>query len=181
MEKKLLIVVDCQNDFIDGSLGTSEARAILPNVINKIKDYKDKSDSRIVFTLDTHDDNYLNTNEGKNLPIAHCVKGSYGWCLNAEILKLIKPKSKQLFEKKTFGSVKLAQYVKKHQFTDVEIIGLCTDICVISNALLVKTFCPEINIIVDSNCCAGVTVESHKSALETMKSCQIDIVGDQCD
>lgn len=165
-----------QNDFIDGSLGTNEARAILPNVIDKIKEYKDKPDSRIVFTLDTHNENYLNTNEGINLPIIHCIKGSYGWCLNGEILKLIKPKPKQLFEKKTFGSVKLAQYVKKHQFTDIEIVGLCTDICVVSNALLIKTFCPEIHIVINSKCCAGTTSENHKYALKTINSCQIEVI-----
>lgn len=175
MEKKLLIVVDCQNDFIDGSLGTNEAKAILPNVINKIKEYKDSPDSKIVFTLDTHDEMYLNTNEGKKLPVEHCIKGTYGWCLNSEILKTLKPKSKQLFEKKTFGSVKLAQYVKKHKFDSVEIVGLCTDICVVSNALMIKAYCPEIDIAIDSNCCAGVTVESHEYALKTMQSCQIEV------
>lgn len=169
---KILIVIDVQNDFIDGSLGTKEAVSIIPYIKNKM----DKFDGEIIFTMDTHDENYLNTFEGKNLPIIHCQKGTEGWNIKKEIYR----ENCKIFEKNCFASVDLAKYLselaQRENIESIEIIGLCTDICVISNAMLIKSFLPEVNIIVDSNACAGVTVESHEKALATMKMCQIKIV-----
>ncbi|WP_100065276.1 cysteine hydrolase family protein [Miniphocaeibacter massiliensis] len=171
--KDFLIVVDMQNDFIDGALGTEESVDIVPKVINKIKEF----DGEVIFTRDTHDKNYLQTLEGKNLPIEHCIKNTYGWEIKKEIdeLRLTEP-----IDKVTFGSDELALALKernsKDRINSITLIGLCTDICVISNALLIKSFLPEVNIIVDSKCCAGVTKESHNNALEAMKACQINIV-----
>ena len=168
--KRTLIVVDMQNDFIDGALGTKEARAIVPNVKKKIEESKARGD-KIIFTRDTHKSNYLKTNEGKHLPVEHCIEGTYGWIIANEVNY---PEYKHI-NKKTFGYT-LWDY--EDDFEEIERIGLCTDICVVSNALILKAFYPEINITVDASCCAGVTPESHKAALTTMKMCQINVIGE---
>ena len=167
---KILVVVDMQNDFIDGSLGTPEAVAIVPSVINKIRQYEDGG-NLIIYTKDTHFDDYLETREGRNLPVKHCIKGTPGHDIPADILR----SHELVFEKLTFGSVELISYLKSLEFDSVELIGLCTDICVVSNALMVKAHFPEIEVSVDSSCCAGVTPETHEAALTTMKMCQINI------
>ena len=169
----ILIVVDMQNDFIDGALGTKEAVAIVPNVLKKIENHKGK----IIFTRDTHQTNYMDTQEGAKLPVPHCIEGSFGWqireglCGHGEIAVLDKP---------SFGSTELAELLVKlnaeEEISSVCLIGLCTDICVISNALLIKAFLPEIPITVDAGCCAGVTPQSHLNALEAMKMCQIKVI-----
>lgn len=172
--KKVLIVVDMQNDFINGTLGTAEAAKIIPNVLNKIKTYPIEN---IYATRDTHYKNYLLTKEGRNLPIKHCIKNTKGWSIYPEIRAFISDKN--IYNKPTFGCIDLAkelQKINKTEPIDIEIIGLCTDICVVSNALLLKAYMPECNITVDSNCCAGVTVDKHNAALETMRSCQINII-----
>lgn len=169
--KKILIVVDMQNDFIDGSLGTPEAQRIVPAVIRKIRSYPTEN---IYATRDTHPLNYLETQEGKYLPVKHCIEGTYGWQIRSEIAELIL--ENHIFNKPIFGSLKLVETMKKLSETEgieVELIGLCTDICVISNALLLKAAMPEMKISVDAECCAGVTPEKHEAALETMRSCQI--------
>ncbi len=168
----ILIVVDMQNDFIDGALGTKEAAAIVPRVLERIKQFKGK----IIFTRDTHQNNYMDTQEGSKLPVPHCIEGSFGWQIregltgHGEICVLDKP---------TFGSRELGELLCRINAEDavssVTLIGLCTDICVISNALLVKAFLPEVPVSVDAACCAGVTVQSHLNALEAMKMCQINI------
>lgn len=173
MARKILIVIDMQNDFIDGSLGTKEAEAIVSAVIEKIKEYP-KQD--VYATRDTHPEDYLNTQEGKSLPVEHCIKGTKGWEIRADIAELIL--KNHIFDKPTFGSVQLAEAVKKmneEEPLEIELIGLCTDICVVSNALLLKAFMPEVRISVDPSCCAGVTPEKHEAALETMRSCQIQV------
>ena len=176
---KLLVVVDMQNDFITGSLGTKEAEAIVNNVRNKIKAYRENQDE-VVYTRDTHGPNYLETMEGNNLPVVHCIEGTWGWELETHIEKT-RLLGDKVFDKKTFGSTELGEYIahkfKEDNDLEVELVGLCTDICVISNALLIKSYCPEIEISVDKKCCAGVTVVSHENALEAMKMCQIKIVG----
>ena len=168
--KRTLIVVDMQNDFIDGALGTKEAQTIVPNVKKKIEEYKARGDE-IIFTRDTHLSNYLETNEGKHLPVEHCIDGTYGWIIADEVNY---PEYKHI-NKKTFGYT-LWDY--EGEFEEIEIIGLCTDICVVSNALILKATFPEINITVDASCCAGVTPETHKAALTTMKMCQINVIGE---
>jgi nicotinamidase-related amidase len=166
---KVLIVVDMQNDFIDGSLGSNEAQNIVPNVINKIKEYENEL---IYFTKDTHFDDYLDTSEGKKLPVKHCIKGTNGWDIPNEILN----NHNNVIEKYTFGSVELFEKLKEiENIESIELIGLCTDICVVSNALLAKAYFPNLQITVDSTCCAGVTTQSHQKALDTMKMCQIDV------
>lgn len=165
---KTLIVVDMQNDFISGSLGTKEAQAIVPNVKKKIEEYKARGDE-IIFTRDTHPSNYLETNEGKHLPVKHCIKGTYGWIIADEVNY---PEYKHI-NKRTFGYT-LWNY--EGEFEEIEIVGLCTDICVVSNALILKAQYPEIKITVDSSCCAGVTPESHQAALTVMKMCQIEVI-----
>lgn len=172
---KLLIVVDMQNDFVTGSLGTKEAVAIVPNVKKKIEKYLNNGDE-VCFTKDIHFKDYLDTQEGKKLPVEHCIIGTNGW----EIVDELKKYEQNVFEKYTFASRNLVEsvfYGNSH-FSSIEIVGLCTDICVVSNALLIKAFLPELVIIVDASCCAGVTPEKHKAALETMKSCQIDVIGE---
>lgn len=169
--KKVLLVIDMQNDFIDGALGTKEAVSIVENVNRKIADYRN-SGGVVVFTRDTHDEDYLNTSEGKKLPVPHCIKGSNGW----QITSKIDVSNDKIINKPTFGSIELAEYLQGTEIDAIEIIGLCTDICVISNAMILKAKFPEINITVDSTCCAGVTPESHLNALEAMKMCQINIV-----
>jgi nicotinamidase-related amidase len=166
---KTLIVVDMQNDFIDGALGTKEAVAIVPNVKKKIEEYKARGDE-IIFTRDTHFENYLETNEGKKLPVPHCVRNTHGW----HIADGLAVEGCDCINKITFGWTEWKYY----NFDEVEIVGLCTDICVVSNALILKATFPEINITVDASCCAGVTPESHKAALLTMKMCQINVIGE---
>ena len=169
--KNVLVVVDMQKDFIDGALGTKEAEGIVDSVVNKIKNF----DGEIIFTRDTHYDNYMDTQEGKKLPVVHCIKDSDGWEINEAIEELRKAEMK-VFDKPTFGSVELAKYLSQNtELESVTLVGLCTDICVISNAMLVKAFMPEIRVIVDAACCAGVTPDSHKNALEAMKMCQIEV------
>ncbi len=168
--EKLLVVVDMQNDFISGSLGTAEAVAIVPNVVKKIKEFE----GDVVFTKDTHLSDYPETQEGKNLPVPHCIKGTEGWMLCDELVPLAE--GCPVFEKPTFGSVALAQYIADKDYGEIELVGLCTDICVLSNALLIKAYLPECPICVDAACCAGVTPESHRNALEAMKMCQVHVV-----
>ena len=170
--KNILVVVDMQKDFIDGALGTKEAQAIVAPVVNAIQSF----DGEVVYTRDTHFDNYLETQEGKNLPVVHCIKGSAGWQLDPRIAALCTDKSR-IFDKPTFDSIDLAAYLKENQDLEhITLLGLCTDICVISNALLIKANLPEVSLSVLEKCCAGVTPESHKNALEAMKMCQIEIL-----
>lgn len=170
--KNVLVVVDMQKDFIDGALGTSEAVQIVDNVAEMIKGF----DGEVVFTRDTHFDNYLETQEGKRLPVPHCIKGSDGWRIDKK-LEALRLDERKVFDKPTFGCVELADYLKSLETLEcVTLIGLCTDICVISNALLIKAKLPEVTIRVVEHCCAGVTPESHKNALEAMKMCQIEVV-----
>ena len=165
--KKTLIVVDMQNDFIDGALGTKEAVAIVENVKKKIREYHERGDE-IIFTQDTHHEGYLWTNEGKHLPVTHCIEGSDGW----KIREGIYVEGSPCILKFQFGYTGWKDY----NLEDVELVGLCTDICVVSNALIIKALYPEIPVRVDSSCCAGVTPESHKAALETMKMCQVEVI-----
>lgn len=172
--KNILVVVDMQNDFIDGSLGTNEAVAIVDKVAQKIKNF----DGDIFVTYDTHGDNYLETPEGKKLPVSHCIKGTKGWELSEKIEKSLEGKKYKKIEKPSFGSLELPEIISKeygNEKKSIELIGLCTDICVVSNALMLKANFTEDEICVDSSCCAGVTPESHNAALLTMKMCQIDI------
>ncbi|MBQ7390346.1 MAG: cysteine hydrolase [Clostridia bacterium] len=168
---KVLVVVDMQNDFIDAALGTKEAEAIVPSVIEKIKKYEAYG-GLIIYTKDTHFDDYLSTREGRHLPVCHCIKGTPGHDIPDEILR----GHDIIFEKLTFGSVELVDYLKGVDFDEVELIGLCTDICVVSNALLIKATFPEKEVSVDSACCAGVTPDTHNAALTTMRMCQINVV-----
>ena len=173
--KKNLIVVDMQNDFINGSLGTPEAVSIVPKVADKIRTF----DGEIIVTKDTHFGDYLDSAEGKKLPVEHCIRGTEGWNLHPEIEEALSEKDYHTLEKLTFGSVDLPDMLFEltpDEEISIELVGLCTDICVVSNALILKAFFPDVNISVDSSCCAGVTPESHESALDTMKSCQIDIL-----
>lgn len=163
---KYLIVVDMQNDFISGSLGSEQARAIVKNVVNKVKTFN----GTIIFTKDTHDEQYLNTQEGKNLPVKHCIKGTFGH----EICPELKDYAKNVIEKPTFGSLNLPKLIKDDA-EEIELCGLCTDICVISNAMILKASFSETKIVVDSSCCAGVTNESHLTALASMKAVQIAV------
>lgn len=173
--KNFLVVVDMQKDFVDGSLGTIEAQGIVRNVCEKIKGFE----GEIIVTFDTHNENYLDTAEGKKLPVKHCIKGTKGFELDENVKSALAGKDYTIVEKPTFGSVKLPEIIReKAQGEDfsVEFVGLCTDICVVSNALLIKANFPEAEIFVDSSCCAGVTVESHNCALNTMRSCQINVI-----
>lgn len=166
-----MIVIDMQNDFIDGSLGTAEAVAIIENVKDKIRQY---SPEDVIATMDTHGEDYMNTQEGKYLPVEHCIKGTDGWKIREDIASLLT--GAKIYEKPTFGSMQLAADLKalsEVEEFELELIGLCTDICVASNALLLKAYMPEVKISVDPACCAGVTPEKHLAALETMRSCQI--------
>ena len=171
--RKILLVIDMQNDFIDGALGTREAEAIVDRVADEIKKYPV---SDIIATRDTHTEDYLNTREGKNLPVVHCVKGTTGWELNSKIAAALG--EALIIDKPTFGSRELAErltQMARAEELDITLVGLCTDICVVSNALLVKAFLPETPVRVIAACCAGVTPESHQAALDTMKTCQIQI------
>lgn len=178
---KILIVVDMQNDFINGALGTPEARAIVPNVIKKVEQYRNDPKGFIIYTADTHHENYLETQEGRNLPVPHCIHPSKGWMIPEEIYTLHAP----IIMKNTFGAENLINYLPsiericekdKGPIESIEFVGLCTDICVISNVMIAKSCCPEVPITVISSCCAGVTPESHANALRAMEMCQINIV-----
>lgn len=173
--KHILIVVDMQKDFVDGALGTAEAVAIVENVAAKIN----AQVGPIIVTYDTHSENYMDTAEGKKLPVPHCIKGTVGWELNDRVAEALSRKEYTSIEKPTFGSVALPALVETlagGEDFSLELIGLCTDICVVSNALLLKASFPEVPISVDAACCAGVTPESHKAALTTMGFCQIDVI-----
>ena len=173
--KKILIVVDMQNDFIDGSLGTPEAVKAVENATKEI----DGFDGEIIVTFDTHFGNYLDTAEGKKLPIPHCIDGTKGWELNGDIRTALGNRKYTAVSKGVFGVTDLPELIKEKAGAEdfsVELIGLCTDICVITNALLLKANFPEAPICVKADCCAGVTPELHEAALAVMKSCQIDII-----
>ncbi|MCQ2482449.1 MAG: isochorismatase family protein [Clostridia bacterium] len=176
--KKFLIVVDMQKDFVDGTLGTDEAVAIVPNVVNKIKGF----DGNIICTFDTHFDNYLDSSEGKKLPVVHCIKDTEGWQLNAAVSEALQGREFNEIHKITFGSRDLPSLIMSiagdvnDEDLSIELIGLCTDICVVSNALYLKANFPEAEIKVDSSCCAGVTPSTHNAALDTMRCCQIDVL-----
>lgn len=173
--KKFLVVVDMQKDFVDGALGTKEAQAIVPAAVETIK----KFEGQIFVTYDTHFENYMETAEGKKLPVPHCIKGTDGWKLDQQIAAALNGKDYTEVEKITFGSVDLPGMIGKaagEEEFSVELIGLCTDICVVSNALLLKATYPEMPISVDPKCCAGVSPETHEAALSTMRCCQIDIL-----
>lgn len=169
---KVLIVVDMQNDFVTGSLGTKEAQAIVPKVKKKIKEYYDCGD-KIFFTKDTHGYFYLDTQEGKNLPVEHCIYGTDGW----KIVDGLEVPNCLCIEKLCFGWTHWKDTIKNDP-DEIELIGLCTDICVVSNALILKATYPEVKITVDASCCAGVTPEKHKAAIEVMKSCQINVINE---
>ena len=171
--RKILIVIDLQNDFIDGALGTKEAVAVVEAVRQKILSYP-KED--VIATMDTHGEDYMQTQEGKYLPVPHCIRGTDGWQLRPEIRNLLTGAT--IFEKPTFGSTALAEHLKalaEREELELELIGLCTDICVVSNALLLKATLPETKITVDAACCAGVTPEKHAAALTTLRSCQVQV------
>lgn len=207
---KILVVVDMQNDFIDGALGTPEAVEIVPAVVKKIKEF----DELVVLTRDTHQENYMQTQEGSNLPVPHCIEGTDGWQINVEVMEAADQQAETLsesyaddddavmvtidpsiFNKPTFGCVELGEALLRANQAEpdaengidaddteniiesIEVIGLCTDICVISNAMLLKAFLPEVPVIVDAACCAGVTPESHIRALGAMQACQIEVTG----
>ena len=185
---RVLVIIDCQVDFVSGALGSVNAQAVIPHMKERIKDYAD-GDTLILFTKDTHDENYDKTMEGYHLPVAHCVRGTPGWSLVKEISSLADGYSNFLIYsddeivhsrvlKETFGSVKLGELLKQYEYeiTDIIFMGFCTDICVISNVLLTKAFLPNTRIIVDASCCAGSTLEKHLAALEVMKSCHIDVI-----
>ena len=168
----ILIVVDMQNDFIDGALGTAEAVAIVPKVVEKVRGFK----GTVIFTRDTHSEDYMQTQEGRNLPVPHCIKGSHGW----EVCPALEPLRTGLtIDKPTFGSAELGALLRELDAKDpvgsITLVGLCTDICVISNAMIAKAFLPEVPVTVDAACCAGVTPESHLNALSAMKMCQVRI------
>ena len=170
----ILVVIDMQNDFIDGALGTPEAVAIVPKVMVKMMNF----DGLVLGTRDTHGEDYLERQEGKKLPVVHCIKGTHGWEIKDEIQQLL---ISQPIDKPTFGSEALGNVLKDlnndvEPIDSITLVGLCTDICVISNAMLLKAFLPEVPIMVDASCCAGVTPESHERALEAMKACQIEII-----
>lgn len=172
---KKLIMIDIQNDFVTGVLGTKEAQQMLPRLMEKAGSFQ----GEILMTQDTHFENYLETQEGKLLPVSHCIKGTKGWELVPELEELRQQRKAKVYQKSCFGSIRLAEDLKaayeEGQLDGVELAGLCTDICVVSNALLIKAFLPEIPVIVDAGCCAGVTVEKHMAALEVMRSCQVII------
>lgn len=172
--KNVLVVVDMQKDFVNGSLGTPEAQAIVNGVAEKIKGFS----GHIFVTYDTHFEDYLTTPEGKKLPVEHCIKGNEGFELNNQVENALKDKEYEKVEKLTFGSTKLPKLIKDRvgdEEFSIELVGLCTDICVVSNALILKANFPDVSISVDASCCAGVTPESHNAALKVMQMCQIDV------
>ena len=172
-EMKTLIVIDMQKDFIDGSLGTKEAVGIVDNVKKKIEEYL-KNGDEVIFTRDTHQENYMDTNEGRHLPMIHCIEETEGWEIRPELIDAVKKSGSgnvTIINKPSFGYTGWGDF----EFEEIELVGLCTDICVVSNALILKALFPEIKISVDAAACAGVTPESHNAALTTMKMCQIEI------
>lgn len=179
---KILVVVDCQGDFISGSLGSPEAQAIVPKIVEKIMSLEDND--CIVLTQDEHYSDYLETQEGANLPVKHCIFNTDGIEINADIMNAIGEKvdGYRVYHKSTFGSLEMGysfyDYGQSEEVDTIEFVGLCTDVCVISNALITKAYLPEVEIIVDASCCAGVTPESHKAALTAMKSCQIKVINE---
>ena len=173
--KRFLVVVDMQKDFVDGALGSVDAVAIVPGVVEKIKSFE----GEIFITLDIHFDNYPETAEGRKLPVPHCIKGTEGWQLDKNVTCALSDREYTAVEQPTFGSLELPRLIEASADGDdfsIEIIGLCTDICVVSNTLLLKANFPEAPIAVDAACCAGVTVQAHEAALATMRSCQIDVI-----
>ena len=181
---RILIIIDMQNDFLTGTLGTLEAQAIISNVVKRIRESKDEM---IIFTQDTHQEDYLTTPEGIKLPIEHCIEGTHGWEIHEEILNtwrqnkhtvVIPDVENNSFKKPVFGSVDLVKFLEgiKEDIGEIELIGVCTDICVVSNALMIKNTVPDIRIVVDAKCCAGVTPQSHIEALNVMRMCQIDVL-----
>ncbi len=169
---KILVVVDMQNDFIDGALGSPEAVAIVPYVKSVIESF----DGKVYFTRDTHTENYMQTQEGKNLPVPHCIKGTQGWEIRDELDSLRKTEA---IDKITFGSSELVKVLSREEnIESITFVGLCTDICVISNVMITKAYFPEIPLIVDAKACAGVTPQSHKTALDAMKMCQVKIINE---
>lgn len=182
--RRILIVIDMQNDFIDGSLGTKEAAQIVDKVVKKIRSYKS---GNVFATRDTHVAGYLQTQEGKNLPVEHCIKGTKGWEIHSDVAKALQEKDAVIVDKPTFGSVDLAKLIvaiaekerdakTNEEGIEIELLGICTDICVSSNALLLKAFLPEVKMFVDADCCAGVNPGKHQAALETLQSCQIHVL-----
>lgn len=173
---KILVVIDMQNDFITGVLGNADTVSVVSKVVKKINDFhEDEKDGRIIATLDTHYENYLSTQEGKNLPIPHCIKGTNGWNLVDQIKSALS-ENDLIINKETFGAIDLPDVIKKMgEIDEIHLVGVCTDICVISNAMILKAAFPEVPIKVTSSCCAGVTPESHENALNAMKICQIII------
>ena len=176
--KRFLIVTDMQKDFVDGALGSKEAVSVVPAVCEKIRNF----DGEIIATLDTHKEDYLNTREGRFLPVEHCIKGTPGWELDKSVKAALMEREHLLLEKETFGSIKLPAILRvmsnKEEF-EVHVIGLCTDICVVSNAMLIKANFPEADVYIDAACCAGVSPDTHKAALATMKSCQMIIENEE--
>ena len=172
--KQILIVVDMQNDVITGALGSEQAKAIVPKVAQKVHDFQ----GEVIFTRDTHEPNYLSTQEGRLLPVEHCVRGSEGWQICPEVAAARDLLFCRIFDKGAFGSKELAQMLaaEAENISGITLVGLCTDICVISNAMLLKAFLPEVPISVDTSCCAGVTEESHRTALDAMRACQVNII-----
>ncbi len=173
--RRILVVVDMQKDFVNGALGTKEAVAIVPAVVDKIRQYEKEN---IFVTRDTHQKDYLTTQEGRKLPVEHCIEGTPGWELDPTVAEAVQGAA--IVNKPTFGSTELMNIIREISEKDeisIELIGLCTDICVVSNALLLKAAVPEVEISVDASCCAGVTPEKHEAALETMRSCQIQVTG----
>lgn len=165
--KKLLVVVDMQNDFLTGSLGSADSRAVIPAVRALAEGAEN-----VVYTQDTHFENYMETREGKNLPVPHCIRGTEGWRISPEVYIEGAP----IIEKRTFGSYELVEYVKRGGYDEITFCGILTDICVVSNVMLVKAALPEAEVRVVSHACAGVTPESHEAALVTMKSCQVTVL-----
>lgn len=186
---KVLVVVDMQNDFIDGALGTPEAQVIVPKVVEKLE-HTDRSETLVIFTKDTHYEDYMDTLEGKLLPVPHCIANTHGWSINKNISRVVDGSPGLSYSsvevingrvyKNTFGSDDLREVLIRHKesIEEVEFVGLCTDICVVSNALMARQALPNTKITVDASCCAGVTPEKHRAALEVMKSCQINVIGE---
>ena len=180
---KVLVVVDMQKDFIDGALGTKEAAEIVGDVVRRIEESEGEL---ILFTQDTHGEDYLQTSEGKKLPVVHCVKGTDGWKINENIIGAWRENKNTIvdaglrentFTKPVFGSVQLVEFLQNRQgISSIEVLGVCTDICVVSNAIMLKNALPNVEINVNAKCCAGVTPQSHNEALNTMKMCQINII-----
>ena len=184
---KALIIVDMQMDFISGPLGTPEAQVIVPNVVNKLKAHQ-HTDTVVLFTKDTHHENYLNTSEGMKLPVEHCIKGTPGWSIAKPIHDEFKNDGYVTYSsgavikgrvlKSTFGSYDLLNVLDDIDIDEIELCGLVTNICLISNAIMIKNYFPDVRVVVDSKCCAGTTPEDHEAALRVMKSCQIDVIGE---